>query len=75
MSNVRGIISASISFSAHASGVRGVALDAYNQFLVTAGADCDIKFWRFGSRDKARTLLKELKTPTGIARILLHRDR
>ncbi|XP_070172929.1 WD repeat-containing protein 36-like [Littorina saxatilis] len=59
---------------AHSSCVRGVAFDAYNALLITAGSECDIKFWRFGSRDKARILLKEVKTPCSISRMVLHRD-
>jgi hypothetical protein len=67
--------SCNVGVAAHPSGVRGVAFDAYNSILITAGADCDMKFWHFGSRDRARQLLKELKTASRISRILLHRER
>lgn len=59
---------------AHPSGVRGVAFDAFNTILITAGAESDLKFWRFGSRDKVRGLLKQLITSARISRIMLHRD-
>ena len=60
---------------AHKGGVRGVAFDAYNQILISAGVNCDLRFWRFGSRDKARVMLKELTMSASIARIMLHRER
>lgn len=59
---------------AHSTGIQGVAFDALNMLLISAGADCSIKIWHFGSRDKARVLLKELKMTDEICRILLHRD-
>ncbi|KAL8567228.1 hypothetical protein ACOMHN_046638 [Nucella lapillus] len=59
---------------AHASGVEGVSFDACNMLLVSAGADCTIRIWNFGSRDKARILLKEVKMTDQIDRTLLHRD-
>ncbi|XP_076454218.1 WD repeat-containing protein 36-like [Babylonia areolata] len=59
---------------AHSSGVEGVAFDACNVLLISAGGDCTVKVWHFGSRSKARVLLKEIKLTDHICRILLHRD-
>ncbi|KAJ7356168.1 WD repeat-containing protein 36 [Desmophyllum pertusum] len=55
---------------AHSGHVRGVAIDSLNQQVITAGADCNLKFWNF----KARKLLHTLTFESAITQILLHRD-
>uniref|UniRef100_A0A0B6Z6J4 Uncharacterized protein n=1 Tax=Arion vulgaris TaxID=1028688 RepID=A0A0B6Z6J4_9EUPU len=55
---------------AHNCTVRGIACDALNQKIITAGADGDLHFWRF----KDRHLLGDLKMNAFISQIVLHRD-
>jgi len=55
---------------AHSGHVRGVAIDGLNQQVITAGADCKLKFWNF----KARKLLHTLPFEAPITQILLHRE-
>ncbi|XP_022806762.1 WD repeat-containing protein 36-like [Stylophora pistillata] len=55
---------------AHNGQVRGVAIDNINQQVMTAGADCKLKFWNF----KARNLLQKMTFESPITQILLHRD-
>ncbi|CAL1530137.1 unnamed protein product [Lymnaea stagnalis] len=55
---------------AHYCTVRGIACDALNQKIVTAGSDGNLRFWRF----KFKELLGELKLDVFISQILLHRD-
>ncbi|XP_074612173.1 WD repeat-containing protein 36-like [Acropora palmata] len=55
---------------AHQSQVRGVAIDGLNQQVMTAGADCKLKFWNF----KAKKLLYNLTFEIPITQILLHRE-
>lgn len=55
---------------AHEGSVRGVASDALNQVVVTAGADSYLRFWAF--RDGRR--LSEVALSAPVARICLHRE-
>ncbi|XP_068725814.1 WD repeat-containing protein 36-like [Montipora capricornis] len=55
---------------AHQSQIRGVAIDGINQQVITAGADCNLKFWNF----KAKNLLHTLTFEAPITQILLHRE-
>jgi len=55
---------------AHNGHVRGVAIDSLNQQVITASADCSLKFWNF----KTRKLLQMLTFEVPITQILLHRD-
>lgn len=57
--------------SAHPCAVRGVAFDGLNQMVMTAGADGVLKFWKF----KSHMFLHEVKLPSNISCILLHRER
>lgn len=55
---------------AHYCTARGIACDALNQKIITAGSDGSLRFWRF----KFKELLGELKLDVFISQILLHRD-
>lgn len=55
---------------AHSGCVRGVAMDSLNQQVISAGADCNLKFWNF----KARKLLHTMTFEAPITQILLHRE-
>ncbi|BFY99565.1 hypothetical protein BsWGS_02605 [Bradybaena similaris] len=55
---------------AHDVTVRGIACDALNHKLVTAGADGNLRFWRC----KGKQLLGELKINVTVSEILLHRN-
>ncbi|CAH3028123.1 unnamed protein product [Porites evermanni] len=55
---------------AHSGRIRGLAIDSVNQQVITAGADCKVKFWNF----KARKLLHTMTFEAPIAQILLHRE-
>ncbi|KAH7936064.1 hypothetical protein HPB52_017523 [Rhipicephalus sanguineus] len=55
---------------AHEGSVRGVASDALNQVVVTAGADSHLRFWAF--RDGRQLSQVALSAP--VARICLHRE-
>uniref|UniRef100_A0A224ZBY7 WD-repeat protein n=1 Tax=Rhipicephalus zambeziensis TaxID=60191 RepID=A0A224ZBY7_9ACAR len=55
---------------AHEGSVRGVASDALNQVVVTAGADSHLRFWGF--RDGRQ--LSEVALSAPVARICLHRE-
>ncbi|KAK7486461.1 hypothetical protein BaRGS_00022262 [Batillaria attramentaria] len=55
---------------AHECAVRGVAFDALNQLLVTAGADGVLKFWKF----KCKSMIREVKLSAQISSIVMHRE-
>ena len=56
---------------AHSGSVRGVAFDGLNQLVITAGADCSVKFWKFKSQENVNTLT----LPVHMAHFILHRER
>ncbi|KAH9489302.1 WD repeat-containing protein 36 [Bulinus truncatus] len=56
--------------TAHDCTVRGIAADALNQKVVTAGADGSICFWKF----KNKELMGTLKLNALLSQIVLHRD-
>ena len=56
---------------AHTGSVRGVAIDALNQVLASAGSDGCVKFCKFRSGE----LLSSLKMTSFVAALRLHRDR
>ena len=56
---------------AHKGAVRGVAMDALNQVVISGGADCQLRFWHF----KTKKLITSLSMDSQIARLQLHRDR
>jgi WD40 repeat protein len=60
-----------IASSAHSGPVRGVAIDALNQVIVTGGADAFIKFWKFKTKEVIETSI----LPAQVAKLLLHRER
>ena len=62
-----------LSIPAHDGPIRGVAIDALNQIVVTVGGTGDngMKFWRF----KARTLIGNLNPGASPSGLSLHRDR
>lgn len=59
------------SAAAHSGAVRGVATDALNQLMLTAGSDWLLKFWRFKSRKQE----EQLKLHSAPASMMLHKDR
>lgn len=56
---------------AHKCRVQGLACDALNQLLVSAGADGTLKWWRF----RTRSFLHKTKMAARITKILMHRER
>ena len=60
-----------LCFVAHRGPVRGVITDALNQLTITAGADSQLHFWRF----KSKQLLDTITMESQIAFLHLHRER
>ncbi|XP_015915378.1 WD repeat-containing protein 36 [Parasteatoda tepidariorum] len=56
--------------TAHEKSVRGIALDGFNQLVVSGGADKVLKFWKF----KDHSLLSILETNYGVAKIISHKE-
>ncbi|KAM3874000.1 WD repeat-containing protein 36 [Diretmus argenteus] len=55
--------------TAHGGAVRGVAVDALNQLMVSVGSDCLLKTWHFSSRKWAG----QLELSAAPASMMLHR--
>ncbi|XP_031556169.1 WD repeat-containing protein 36-like [Actinia tenebrosa] len=55
---------------AHKGCIRGVAIDGINQQLLTASADCKLKFWHF----QKRALLHSMSFESPITQLELHRE-
>ena len=65
------IIPVCMTFLGHRGSVRGLCIDGLTQLLVTGGADCTVKFWKF----KTKKLLHEVTVADQVAAMLLHRER
>ncbi|XP_022111358.1 WD repeat-containing protein 36-like [Acanthaster planci] len=55
---------------AHEGAIRGLAVDALNQVVITGSLDSKLKFWKF----KLRKQLDSLALDAPVNQILLHRD-
>ena len=58
-------------FVAHEGSVLSVNVDGLTQLMISAGADCFLRFWKF----KSRQLMNELKMDAAVAKAMMHQDR
>ncbi|KAG8197503.1 hypothetical protein JTE90_007241 [Oedothorax gibbosus] len=58
------------SDTAHDGSIRGIALDGFNQLVVSGGADKLLKFWTFKDREE----ISSLKLEHSISKMIIHRE-
>lgn len=68
--NHRRALRASDSLSNHTTAVQGLAVDAMNRYVISAGLDGELKFWSF----KEGSLIKSLQLDSPITQIEIQRE-
>ncbi|KAF8772052.1 WD repeat-containing protein 36-like [Argiope bruennichi] len=56
--------------TAHEGNVRGVAIDGFNQMVISGGTDKLLKFWKF--KDHSEIAIMEVEQ--GVSKVVLHRE-
>ncbi|XP_059622050.1 WD repeat-containing protein 36 [Phlebotomus argentipes] len=67
-----GLHRASYGAPAHEDAVRGVAVDALNQYVISGGSDGSVKFWNFKSN--VTTSIGRIRMEDGLTMFRAHRE-